>query len=133
MVSNTHSLVSKLIKSEPISTLVHMIAPIHMQARGEDLSQITPSRFFGNGVILDLRNKKNWDKITADDLKAAGEIQNGDIVAINTGWHIKYSDSMEYFGEAPGLTEDAANYLISKNLNLLQLIPHLLTALLRRA
>lgn len=95
-------------------TGTHMIAPIHMQARGEDLSLITPSRFFGNGVILDLRNKKNWDKITADDLKAAGEIQNGDIVAINTGWHIKYSDSMEYFGEAPGLTEDAANYLISK-------------------
>lgn len=96
-------------------TGTHMIAPIHMQPRTDDLSQVSPSRFFGNGVVLDLRNKKNWDKITADDLKNAGEILDGDIVAINTGWHKKYSDSMEYFGEAPGLTEDAAHYLISKN------------------
>ncbi len=96
-------------------TGTHMIAPIHMQARGDDLYQVDPSRYFGNGIILDMRSKKNWDKITADDLKAAGEIRQGDIVAINTGWHNKYSDSMEYFGEAPGLTKDAAEYLISKN------------------
>lgn len=95
-------------------TGTHMIAPIHMYDRGEDLAQVDPSRFFGNGIILDLRSKKNWDKITAADLQAAGEIREGDVVAINTGWHHKYSDSMEYFGEAPGLTQDAAEYLVSK-------------------
>ncbi len=95
-------------------TGTHMIAPIHMKARTQDLETLDPARYFGNGVILDLRSKSNWDKITAEDLKAAGEIKEGDIVAINTGWHHKYSDSMEYFGEAPGLTLDAAEYLISK-------------------
>lgn len=95
-------------------TGTHMIAPLHMQANGADLYQLDPARFFGNGVILDLRHKKNWDKITAQDLQAAGTIRKGDIVAINTGWHHRYSDSMEYFGEAPGLTLDAAEYLIAQ-------------------
>ncbi len=99
-------------------TGTHLIAPIHMYCYGEDLEKLSPEHYFGNGIILDLRNKKNWDKITAEDLKAAGEIREGDMVAINTGWHHKYSDSMEYFGEAPGLTEDAAEYLISKKVKL---------------
>lgn len=95
-------------------TGTHMIAPVHMDAYGEDLEELSLEHFFGNGIILDLRHIGNWGKITAKELKAAGEIKTGDIVAINTGWHHKYSDSMEYFGEAPGLTKDAAEYLIEK-------------------
>ncbi len=99
-------------------TGTHMCAPVHMYAYGDDLENLSTDHFFGNGCILDLRNKSNWDKITAEDLKAAGEIKDGDIVAINTGWHHKYSDSLEYFGEAPGLTQDAAEYLVSKNVKM---------------
>ncbi len=99
-------------------TGTHICAPIHMFAYGDDMEQITPDHFFGNGCILDLRNKSNWDKITAEDLKAAGNIKDGDIVCINTGWHHKYSDSLEYFGQAPGLTQDAAEYLVSKNVKM---------------
>lgn len=99
-------------------TGTHLIAPIHMDPYGADLEKLTPDHYFGNGIILDLRHKKNWDKITAEDLKAAGEIREGDIVAINTGWHHKYSDSLEYFGQAPGLTLDAAEYLIEKKIKM---------------
>ena len=99
-------------------TGTHLIAPIHLYCYGDDLEKLPTSHFFGNGPVLDLRDKKNWAKITADDLKAAGEIREGDFVAINTGWHHKYSDSMEYFGEAPGLTLDAAEYLIEKKAGL---------------
>ena len=99
-------------------TGTHMIAPIHLYCYGDDLEKLSTSHFFGNGPVLDLREKKNWAKITAEDLKAAGEIREGDFVAINTGWHHKYSDSMEYFGEAPGLTLDAAEYLIGKKVGL---------------
>ena len=99
-------------------TGTHMCAPVHSFAYGDDLEHLSPEHFFGNGCVLDLRNKGNWDKITADDLKAAGNIKDGDIVAINTGWHHKYSDSLEYFGQAPGLTKDAAEYLVSKNVKM---------------
>lgn len=96
-------------------TGTHMNAPIHMVQKTDDLAQISTERFFGNGVVLDLSAKKNYDVITAEDLKAAGQIKEGDIVVINTGWHHKYSDGLEYYGQAPGLSEDAALYLISKN------------------
>jgi kynurenine formamidase len=41
-----------------------------------------------------------------------------DIVLINTGWHRKYSDSKEYFGHAPGLSEAAAQWLVEKKVKL---------------
>jgi kynurenine formamidase len=70
---------------------------------------------FGNGAVLDVP-KANWQVITAADLqKAAPGVKDGDIVVIVTGWHHKYSDGLEYYGEAPGLSKDAAEWLVSKN------------------
>lgn len=93
-------------------TGTHMNAPIHLIQRGADLAEIPVDRFFGNGVILDIP-KKSYEVITAEDLKAATpKVQKGDIVVIVTGWHKKYSDALEYFGEAPGLSKDAAEWLV---------------------
>ena len=50
--------------------------------------------------------------------QAAPGVKRGDFVVINTGWHHKYSDALEYFGQAPGLTRDAAQWLIGKEVNL---------------
>ena len=36
-------------------------------------------------------------------------------MVIVTGWHHKYSDGLEYYGEAPGLSKDAAEWLVEKN------------------
>jgi kynurenine formamidase len=95
-------------------TGTHMNAPLHLVQKGADLAAIDPTRFFGNGVILDIP-KKNWEVITAADLEEARpRVQEGDIVVICTGWSEKYSDSLEYYGEAPGLSKDAAEWLVSK-------------------
>jgi len=96
----------------------HMNAPIHLIQGGADLAQLSPSLFFGNGVVLDIP-KDNYDVVTAADLEAASTpVRDGDIVVIVTGWHRRYSDGLEYFGEAPGLTEDAAAWLVSKRAKL---------------
>lgn len=108
-----HGVLAWKIKTS-MHTGTHMNAPLHMVQKTDDLAQLSIDRFFGNGIVLDLTCKKGFDVITADDLKAAGEIKDGDIVVINTGWHKNYSDGLEYFGEAPGLSEDAARYLVSK-------------------
>lgn len=89
--------------STSLHTGTYMLAPIHLIQRGADLAAISPDRFFGNGVVLDVP-KGSYETITAQDLKKAGAVREGDIVVINTGWHHKYSDSLEYYGEAPGLT-----------------------------
>jgi len=89
-----------------------MIAPLHSVQMTKDLASIPPETFFGNGIVLDMP-KTSYETITEADLKAA-PIKDGDIVVINTGWHHLYGDALKYFGEAPGLTECAAKYLVSK-------------------
>ena len=96
-------------------TGTHMNAPLHLVQRAADLAAIDPSRFFGNGVVLGIP-KKRWELVTAKDLeKAAPKVQSGDIVVIVTGWHHKYSDSLEYWGESPGLSKDGAEWLVKMN------------------
>ena len=95
-------------------TGTHLNAPLHLIQRGADLAAIDPDRFFGNGVVLSIP-KKSYEAITAKDLDAARpEVQKGDIVVIVTGWHHKYSDALEYYGESPGLSKDAAQWLVDK-------------------
>ncbi|MBW1636956.1 MAG: cyclase family protein [Deltaproteobacteria bacterium] len=99
-------------------TGTHMNAPLHLIQKAADLASISVDRFFGNGVVIDIP-KKNYEVITAADLEAAGSVvQQGDIVVINSGWHHKYADGMEYFGESPGLSKDAAEWLVAKECKL---------------
>ena len=70
-----------------------------MIQHGADLATIPVDRFFGNGVVLSIP-KMSYDVITAKDLASAKpEVQQGDIVVIVTGWHHKYSDAIEYYGQ----------------------------------
>ena len=103
--------------STSLHTGTHMVAPIHMIQKGADIAAIPPERLFGNGVVLHVP-KKMYEKVTEQDLVSAGEIKAGDIVVINTGWHHKYSDGLEYYGQAPGLTECAARYLVGRQVKL---------------
>jgi kynurenine formamidase len=103
--------------STSMHTGTHMVAPLHMAQKTDDIAAISPDRLFGNGVVLDIP-KGSFEKIAAADLNAAQPVKEGDIVVINTGWHHKYSDSLEYYGEAPGLTEDAAEWLIDRKAKL---------------
>jgi kynurenine formamidase len=99
-------------------TGTHMNAPLHLIQRGADLADIPEDRLFGNGVILSIP-KGSYETITAKDLEAAKPaVQKGDIVVIVTGWHHKYSDALEYYGESPGLTKDAAEWLVAKGVKM---------------
>lgn len=99
-------------------TGTHMNAPLHLVQCAEDLASIPVDRFFGNGVVLKIA-KGSYEAITAADLEAADPgVQKGDIVVINSGWHHKYSDAIEYYGESPGLSKDAAEWLVAKECRL---------------
>jgi kynurenine formamidase len=107
---------SKIVTIFQCST--HVNAPIHLIPMAKGVGELDAERFFGSGVVLDIPKGK-WEKITAKDLAAATpKVEVDDIVLINTGWHHKYSDSQEYFGYAPGLTKDAAEWLVKKRVKL---------------
>ena len=96
----------------------HMNAPIHMIQGGVAVADIPLDSLCGNGVVISVP-KKRWELISVEDLEnAKPKIERGDFVVIVTGWHHKYSDSLEYWGESPGLSSEAASWLASMEVKL---------------
>lgn len=96
----------------------HMTAPIHLVQGGAYVADLPLDLFFGQAAVVDIP-KVRWAYITAVDLERhAALIDRAEIVLIVTGWHHKYSDSLEYFGDAPGLSEDAAEWLVARGVKL---------------
>jgi kynurenine formamidase len=94
-------------------TGTHLIAPIFVEQKTSDVASLPREALFGNGIVLDVK-RGSYDTITSDDLAEAAKnvvINEGDFIVINTGWHHKYSDALEYYGEAPGIDESAAQWL----------------------
>ncbi len=99
-------------------TSTHVNAPIHLVQRATTVGHLPLDRFFGTGVVIPMPKGK-WELISAADLETARpEIKSGDIVVIVTGWHKNYSDSIKYFGHAPGLSKEAAAWLCGRNAKL---------------
>ena len=99
-------------------TGTHMNAPLHMIQGGAGCADVPLESLFGNGVILSVP-KERWELVTTGDLKNAdADVRQGDFVVIVTGWHHKYSDGLEYFGESPGLSAEAAEWLVGKGVRL---------------
>lgn len=89
----------------------HVNAPLHLAQGGKGVGEVPLERFFGNGVVLSVP-KGEWEYVEPSDLEAAAPgVQEGDVVIVNTGWHRRYGDNMEYFGHAPGLSAAAAAWL----------------------
>ncbi len=100
----------------------HVDAPIYCIPGGLTADKIPLENLYGTGVVLDFRNKKKWDTITAADLeKATPKIQRGDFVVINTGWQtwLKPDKAYEYYHYYPGLVPSAAEWLVKKKVKAL--------------
>ena len=96
----------------------HVNAPRHLIQNGIGVGEIPIDHFFGSGVVAHLPKGK-WELVTAADLAAVTPaIEPGDIVVIDTGWHKKFSDSIEYFGHGPGLSKEGAEWLVQKGVKL---------------
>ncbi len=99
-------------------TSTHVNAPIHLIPEAPAIGDLPLERFFGSGVVLSIPKGK-WELVEPADLnRAEPEILEDDIVIINTGWHRRYSDSQDYFGHAPGLSKQAAEWLCARKVKL---------------
>ena len=85
----------------------HMDAPFHMIENGKTMDEILPEKFFGPGVLVDVRNMK---KIGAELLENT-QIEEGSIVLLYTGFANKYKTN-DYFKDYPDLAEDFAKQMI---------------------
>jgi kynurenine formamidase len=106
------------VLSQVITTTMHITthadSPAHVIEGAPFTDEIPLDSYYGTGVVVDIPKSK-WELITADDLEAARpKIEKGDIVIIHSGWHHKYSDSVEYFCYSPGLGREAGEWFVER-------------------
>ncbi|CAC11861.1 conserved hypothetical protein [Thermoplasma acidophilum] len=95
----------------------HIDAPAHMLENGITIDQIDPIRFIGTGYCIKTIPDGNFVRST-HLIEKWKEEYDGSIILIETGWYKKRGFTREFQYEFPGLTEDAAEFLIERNVKL---------------
>ena len=103
------------VLSQQITTFMHCTthsdAPAHVIEGLRFIDEVPLSSYFGTGVVVSIPKEK-WEVITPEDLEnARPEIQPGDFVIVNTGWHRYYGDTRQYFCYSPGTYKEAGIWL----------------------
>jgi len=89
----------------------HVDAPLHFIKNGTTVDRIPLETMIGNGFVI--RPEPEGVEITVKSLqKVWKDYYDGNIILINTGWDVKRSFSREFQEDFPGLSEDAANFII---------------------
>jgi kynurenine formamidase len=95
----------------------HVDAPSLYLPEGDTIDKIPLSRLHGPGVVVDVQ-KEQWGVIGPDDLERAGNIEEGDIVVLYTGWSRYYGrDEETYALKQPGLDKAGVDWLVQKKVN----------------
>lgn len=101
-------------------TGTHLDAPYHFVKNGAKIHQIPLDRLIGNAILIKIKKEKN-QAITKDDLvlfeRKNGNIPKHSSIIFHTEWQ-KNLNTDFYFIKNPGLSESAATYLVSKEINL---------------
>jgi kynurenine formamidase len=108
-------------QSSRISALLHtgshVDAPLHVVAGGRSIDSVTLDEICGNGVVIDLHDVGERERIDASRLAAAApEISPGEIVAVRTDWTDRWWGTFpDYYTRSPYLTEDAGAWLVQRH------------------
>ena len=109
----------------------HLDAPIHFPPGKATVDQIPAKQFFGPAVVLDVSEEgaKNADyqapvARVEDWEKKHGQISEGSIVLLRTGWASRWPDARKYRNQDaqgkmhfPGFSADAAKLLVSRKVS----------------
>jgi kynurenine formamidase len=119
------SLTYQLVMNEHNGT--HVDAPAHFISDAKPqahttIEQVPVTRLMGRGVRLDCRQCKEGDYATRDFIanweQEHGSLKAGDIVLFNFGWSAHWGlrpNDKRYLADWPGVSMDAAEYLIEKS------------------
>jgi len=97
-------------------TGTHMDAPSHFVTGVSSIDQIPVNRFISRAILIKIA-KASDELITTSEIEASKvNILEGNSVVFSTSWENEV-DNDYYFNHSPGLSEDAAEYLIDKRVN----------------
>ena len=101
-------------------TGTHIDAPYHFAKKGIKIHQIPINRLVRNAILIKIKKFKD-QAITKKDLinfeRKNGEILSSSSIIFFTDWQKNLKKNF-YFENNPGLSKSAANYLVSKKINL---------------
>jgi arylformamidase len=105
-----------------LHTGTHVESALHTVENGEAIDEVALDRVIGEAVVLDLTPTEPMQIIDVADLekaneklKASGEsIQPVDILLLRTDWAQRHIGTQKYFRESPGLTEEAAKWIVER-------------------
>ncbi len=100
-------------------TGTHMDAPFHFNPNGQTIDQVEVNRYICINAILIKIQKNANEMITRDDItqNKKYEIKEKDTVVFSTGWEKQIKQKDNYIRNNPGLSKDAAEYLVEKKVN----------------
>jgi arylformamidase len=88
----------------------HVEVSLHFYANGKDTSDFPPDTFVGPAIRLDFRHKEVNEPITLEEIQAAGDIRERDIVILWEGRDHLYRTPHSH--DRPYLTEEAGRWLV---------------------
>jgi kynurenine formamidase len=105
-----------------LHTGCHVESALHCYEHGTSIDQISLDRVIGSAVVLNLTPVAERALIDVLDLERANQrleaqhetIRAGDIVLLRTDWAQRAIGTATYFPNSPGLTKDAARWLVEK-------------------
>src|ERR671938_862267 len=100
-------------------TGTHMDAPFHFNPNGQTIDQVEVNRYICNNAILMKIQKNSNETISSDDIihNSEYEIKEKDTVVFSTGCEKQIKQKDNYIKNNPGLSKDAAEYLVEKRVN----------------
>ncbi len=117
-----------MIQKLGVHSTTHLDAPWHYGPTCEGkpaktIDQIPLEWCYGDGVVIDMKHKKDFDVITRDDVVSFLEQENivlkkGMIVLIKTG-RDKLMGTKEFFSTGTGMSRAATEYLIDKGIKVM--------------
>lgn len=99
-------------------TGTHMDAPSHFISGADNINQVAINRFVCKNTLLLKMEKGANQMITRDDIIENGSnIYEKETIIFFTGWEKHYEKDNNYVSDNPGLSADAAKYLVEKKVN----------------
>lgn len=99
-------------------TGTHVDAPYHFEENGKTVDTIELNRLVSEGYCLKIKPKST--EISRVDLESKWkEEYNGKTILLNTGWSKKRSFTKEFLYEFPGLSMEAAKFLLENKVKVI--------------
>ena len=96
-------------------TGTHIDAPLHFIENGNSIEKIPLTKLIGEVTIVDFSSMKCNHSISKEDIS---QIDISEKILFKFGWGEKWN-KMEFYKNHPYFSEEAANYLVSKGVELI--------------